>query len=113
MRKSAHVLPFWISSSRRDKELGTTSSFRKLFPLFKHRREDQWRRTSFPTLDPLWRNSFIDRYYSWIWKLFEWEDEGRHVPLTLVARDLPPRARAGRGPQVPHGALVEPQVPGR
>jgi len=76
MRKSTYVIPFWISSSRREKELGTTSSFRKLFPLFKHRREDQWRRTSFPTLDPLWRNSFIDRYYAWIWKLYEWETKG-------------------------------------
>lgn len=75
-RKSRYVLPFWQSWDARDKETDTTSSWRKLFPLFRHEREDQWRRTSFPTLDPLWKNSFIDRYYGWIWKLYEWESKG-------------------------------------
>lgn len=75
-RESLYVVPFWQSADRRDKLTGTTSSWRKLFPLFQHEREDRWRRTSFPTLDPFWRNELVDRYFAWIWKVYEWQSQG-------------------------------------
>ena len=74
-RDSVWVIPFWQSWDREDLETGTRSSWRKLFPVFQHEREGNWRRGSFPTLDPLWRNELIDRHYSWLWKLWEWEAE--------------------------------------
>lgn len=75
-RDSAYVVPFWQSWDQRNKKTGETSSWRKLWPLFKHKRTGQHRRGSFPSLDPFWDNQLIDRHYSWMWKLWEWETEG-------------------------------------
>ena len=75
MRDSVWIIPFWQSWDRLDKRTGETSDWRKLFPLFQYEREGAWRRGSFPTLDPFWRSELIDEHYSWIWKLYEWEEE--------------------------------------
>ena len=70
------VVPLWQSWNRTDKKTGETSAWRKLFPVFQYERRDNWKRASFPTLDPFWRNKLIDRFFSWIWKVFEWEEQG-------------------------------------
>lgn len=79
-RSSTWIVPLWQSWEREDLDLGvptgSTASWRKLFPLFQHEREDRWRRGSFPTLDPFWRNELVDRHYAWAWKLYEWEVDG-------------------------------------
>jgi hypothetical protein len=75
-RDSLFVVPLWQSWERRDLVSGESSSWHKLFPLFQHEREGEWTRGSFPTLDPFWKNELIDRHFSWMWKLFEWEEEG-------------------------------------
>jgi len=76
-RDSVYIVPIWQSWDQLDKKTGETTSFRKLWPLFKHKREGTHERSSFPALDPFWDNQLIDRHYSWMWKLWEWEtDEG-------------------------------------
>jgi hypothetical protein len=77
IRDSTWVIPLWQSLDRLDLETGEETTWRKLFPLFQHERRDEWRKGSFPTLDPFWRNQLIDRHYAWMWKLWEWETEGR------------------------------------
>ncbi len=74
-RDTTVFLPFWQSSERRDLASGETSEFKKLFPVFQYERDVDWERGSFPTLDPFWRNELIDRHYSWLWKVWEWEEE--------------------------------------
>ena len=80
VRDTTWILPIWQSWDRLDREdgepTGGSAAWRKLFPVFQYEREDHWRRGSFPTLDPFWRNELIDRHYSWIWKLYEWEEDG-------------------------------------
>ncbi len=75
-RDSFYVIPVWQSWDRLDKQSGESSSWRKLFPIFQHERRGDWTRGSFPTLDPFWKNEVIDRFYSWLWKLYEWEAQG-------------------------------------
>ncbi len=75
-RDSAYVIPLWQSWDRLDKETGETSAWRKLWPAFQYERQGAWERGSFPALDPFWRNDLIDDHYSWIWKLWEWEQAG-------------------------------------
>ena len=75
-RDSVFVVPLWQSWNRTDLETGERSSWAKLFPLFQHERIGEWDRGSFPTLDPFWKNELYDRHFSWMWKLFEWEEEG-------------------------------------
>ncbi len=72
-RDGFYVVPFWQSWDRRDKETEERSAWRKLFPIFQLERRGAFERGSFPTLDPFPRNEIVDRFYSWIWKLFEWE----------------------------------------
>ena len=76
VRDSFHIVPLWQSWNRRVKSTGVTSAWRKLVPLFQYERQDAWVRASFPTLDPFWRNQIVDRYFSWIWKAYEWEEQG-------------------------------------
>ncbi|MFT5290502.1 MAG: hypothetical protein ACI8PQ_001903 [Planctomycetota bacterium] len=79
VRDSTWVLPFWQSWDRTDLEKGEptggSASWRKLFPLIQHEREDSWSRGSFPTLDPFWRNELVDRHYAWLWKIYEWQED--------------------------------------
>ena len=75
-RDSVYVVPLWQSWNRLDLETGERSSWHKLFPIFQHERVGTWERGSFPTLDPFWRNELIDRHFSWMWKLYEWEEQG-------------------------------------
>ncbi len=75
-RDAFYVIPVWQSWDRLDKLSGEESSWRKLFPIFQHERRGAWERGSFPTLDPFWKNEIVDRFYSWIWKLYEWEEQG-------------------------------------
>lgn len=77
-RASSFVLPFWQSFHEHDREQELESSWHKLWPLFQHEASGGWRRGSFPTLDPFQRNELVDRYYAWIWKLWEWEAQGEH-----------------------------------
>ena len=84
LRDSTWILPFWQRWDRTDLEAGEptggSAHWRKLFPVFQFESEDSWRRGSFPTLDPFWRNELIDRHYAWIWKLYEWqEDDARGI----------------------------------
>jgi hypothetical protein len=76
-RDGFFVVPLWQSWDRRDKETDERSSWRKLFPLFQYETRGVWSRGSFPTLDPFQRNEIVDRFYSWIWKLYEWEKTDR------------------------------------
>ncbi|MCZ6598150.1 MAG: hypothetical protein O7B99_10960 [Planctomycetota bacterium] len=75
-RTSLYLIPFWQRWDRTDNETGEASSWRKLWPLFQYERTGDWSRGSFPTLDPFWRNWLIDYHYGWLWKAFEWEEEG-------------------------------------
>lgn len=75
-RDAVYVIPLWQSWNFRDRETGERSKWRKLLPVYQYERRGEWRRGSFPTLDPFWRNAVVDRHYSWLWKLFEWEEEG-------------------------------------
>jgi hypothetical protein len=72
-RNGFFVIPFWQSWDRQDKASEERSSWRKVFPLFQRETRGDWVRASFPTLDPFQRNEIVDRFYSWIWKVFEWE----------------------------------------
>ena len=74
-RDSVYLIPFWRAWDRTDKETGETSSWRKLWPLVEAEREGPWRRGAFPSLNPLWRNQLVDRFFAWIWKAWEWEAE--------------------------------------
>jgi hypothetical protein len=76
VRDSVYVVPFWQSWDREVRATGERSSWRKLFPLFQLERHEGWERGSFPTLDPFARNEMVDRHFSWLWKLWEWEQEG-------------------------------------
>jgi len=75
-RDSVWVVPLYQQLHRTDLETGVKSSWHKAFPLFQHERNGDWSRGSFPTLDPFWRNELIDRHFSWMWKLYEWEEQG-------------------------------------
>lgn len=75
-RDSAWVIPFWQSWDQVDHATGEEARWRKLFPVFQLEQHDGWERGSFPTLDPFWRNDIVDRHYAWIWKAWEWEQEG-------------------------------------
>lgn len=75
-RDSLFIVPFWQSWERRDLLSGRRDTWQKLFPLYQHEREGEGTRGSFPTLDPFWKNKLIDRHFSWMWKLWEWEQEG-------------------------------------
>ncbi|MEW6072420.1 MAG: hypothetical protein AB1726_07460 [Planctomycetota bacterium] len=75
-RDSVYVVPLWQSWDRRDLETGEESAWRKLFPLFQYERRGEWERGSFPTLDPFGKNALVDRHFSWLWKLYEWEEKG-------------------------------------
>jgi len=74
-RDSTYYIPFWQSWDRTDLTTGQKSAWRKLWPLAQFERDGEWERGSFPTLDPFWRNELIDKHYSWIWKVWEWEQE--------------------------------------
>lgn len=90
-RTSTYVIPIWQSWDRVEtasgpprNELASSASWRKLVPLFQYERRDdpaegrgRWERGSFPTLDPLPRNSIMDRHFAWMWKLWEWEQDAR------------------------------------
>lgn len=71
--------PFWQSFVEHDRERELESTWHKLWPLFQHETSGDWRRGSFPTLDPFQRNELVDRHFAWLWKVWEWETEGsRH-----------------------------------
>jgi hypothetical protein len=72
-RTSSWFIPFWQRWQRTQLSTGERSSWLKVWPLYQRETREDWRRHSFPTLDPFWRNELIDRHFSWIWKLWEVE----------------------------------------
>ena len=84
-RDSFFFFPLWQSFVERDLEKDLESTWRKLFPLFQYETSGDWRRGSFPTLDFFQRNELIDRHFSWLWKLWEWEAEGTRLHTRSIA----------------------------
>jgi hypothetical protein len=74
-RDSVSVVPFWQSWDRRDKATGETSSWRKLWPLFRHERQGEWRSGALLDLDPFFRNDLVTRHVTGFFRLYEWEEE--------------------------------------
>ncbi|QDU85828.1 hypothetical protein Pla163_29690 [Planctomycetes bacterium Pla163] len=78
-RASFYVLPFyqgWDMTRRADRPAATKESWRRLWPLWRYERKDDWRRTAVLSLDPLMRSSVIDFHYGWMWEIFAWESDG-------------------------------------
>lgn len=69
-RKSTYVVPIWQSWDRLDRLDGSTSSWRKLWPLYQRHEQDGHVRYAFPDLNPFWRSEMIQFHYAWIWELY-------------------------------------------
>ncbi|NOT30528.1 MAG: hypothetical protein HOP15_08785 [Planctomycetes bacterium] len=74
-RDSATLVPFWQSSDARSKASGETSSWRKLWPLLRSERQDDWRAGALLELDPFWRNDLVPRHATGFFRIWEWEQE--------------------------------------
>jgi hypothetical protein len=68
------VVPFWQSWDARSKVTGERSSWRKLWPLFRHERQGEWRAGTLLELDPFWRNDLVPRHVTSFFRVFEWEE---------------------------------------
>lgn len=78
-RASFYVLPFyqqWDMERPPDAGAARRESWRRIWPLYRSERRDDWRRTSTLSLDPLMRSSVIDFHYGWLWELMAWESDG-------------------------------------
>lgn len=74
-RDAAVAIPFWQSWDRLDKKTGETSSFRKLWPLYRHDRVGDWSGGALLELDPFFKNDAVPRHLTSFFRLFEWEEE--------------------------------------
>lgn len=78
-RTSFYALPFyqgWDLTRPAYSLAARQESWRRVWPLWRYERKDDWRRTAVLSLDPLMRSSVIDFHYGWIWELFAWETNG-------------------------------------
>ncbi len=80
IKHTRYVLPFWHDWARISKETDTVSTWRKLWPLFRHynNRERESSLRAFPALNPLWRMQFVDEHYTWMWELWTEERQFQH-----------------------------------
>lgn len=74
-RDSTAVVPFWQAWDRRDKATGETSSWRKLWPLYRGETQGDWRAGTLLELDPFFRNDLVPRHLTSFFRLYEWEEE--------------------------------------
>lgn len=76
-KDTRYLFPLWHGWTRTSKKTGLVSTWRKLWPLFRHynNREEQRVLRAYPALNPFWRMQFVDEHYSWMWEL--WTEE-RH-----------------------------------
>ncbi len=74
-RDAIYVVPFWQTWDRLDKLGHETSAYRKLWPLFSHEREGDWRQGALLELDFFWRNWRIPRFVTGFFHLYEWEED--------------------------------------
>jgi len=74
-RDLAAFVPFWQSWDKLDKVTGETSSYRKLWPLYSHERQGEWRAGALLELDPFFRNTLVPRHLTSFFRLWEWEEE--------------------------------------
>ncbi|MEZ5973842.1 MAG: hypothetical protein R3E96_03055 [Planctomycetota bacterium] len=74
-KHTRYLFPFWHGYTRTSKDTGLETTWRKLWPIFRHyhNREDQVVIRAFPALNPFWRLDFVDEHYSWMWEL--WTEE--------------------------------------
>lgn len=74
-RDALAAIPVWQSWDRRDKVTGETSSWRKLWPLFRYEQQGDWRAGALLELDPFFRNDLVPRHLTSFFRLYEWEQE--------------------------------------
>jgi len=70
-RETRSVIPFWTSWDRVDAD-GRRSSWRKLWPLGRRGVDEAQdaELISWPALNPLPRQDWIDEHYAWLWELY-------------------------------------------
>jgi len=74
-RDAATLIPFWHSWDRREKATAETSSFRKLWPLYRSEHEGDWHAGALLELDPFFKNDLVPRHLTSFFRLWEWEEE--------------------------------------
>ncbi len=75
VKDTRYFFPVWHGWTRTSKENGLTTTWRKLWPLYRHYhdRENEEVLRAFPSLNPFWRMQFVDEHYAWMWEL--WTEE--------------------------------------
>jgi hypothetical protein len=74
-RDAFFIVPFWQTWDRTDKQTGETSSWRKLWPLFRHERVGEWRHDALFDLDPFARTDLVPAYLTGFLHLYDWETQ--------------------------------------
>jgi hypothetical protein len=72
-RDTFNAFPFWQSSVALDRETGETSSWRRLWPLWRSESVGDWHKGALLDLDPMSRNDLVPRYLTGLLTLWDWE----------------------------------------